>query len=649
MFKNLKIGVRLSLLVAILCAFMLAVGFIGLRGMQAGDAALDTVYNDRVVPLRDLKIIADMYAVNVVDTAHKARNGNLTHAEAKKNIDIATTTIRQKWHDYLATYLVEEEKALTVQAEPLMTVADREISRLRAILENGDADALAKFTVDSLYPAIDPVSDIFSSLVNLQIKVAKDTYDANQVIYDASRTRMIALIVGALVLGVGIGIATIRSITGPLAYASGLIASMAEGKLDIEVTDDGRRDEAGRMIRATAQIAATLKGVSVDLREMIDAAKAGALSTRTDPTRHRGEFAAQAQGVNDLVDILTAPLFEVAAVMAKLASGDVRGRITGAYDGDLRALKGNVNRSLDALVALLDEISGFAAAMAERDITVTIDGSYQGDFAAIKANLNTAVEQFGSVVREVAESTQQVAHSAGETSAAALDVSRQAADQMNTLTDVSSAIEQMVAAVGEIAQSAERGSALARSAAATAEEGQAKLGNLTTAVDQIAASNARISQISGLIASIAEKTYVLAVNAGLEAVRAGDQGRGFGLIAHQVTKLAEDVAQATRDIRELLEATGHSVQTGVTAAQEARGSIRRIVEASQENGATAQAIAAAIDEQNATAQVLKDRVISLTMVGQRTAGAAEEISATMSSLTDMAQRLKGEIDRLKVA
>lgn len=87
----------------------------------------------------------------------------------------------------------------------------------------------------------------------------------------------------------------------------------------------------------------------------------------------------------------------------------------------------------------------------------------------------------------------------------------------------------------------------------------------------------------------------------------------------------------------------------MTAAQEARGSIRRIVETSQENGTTAQAIAAAIDEQNAMAQVLKDRVISLTMVGQSTAGAAEEISATMSSLTDMAQRLKTEIERLKVA
>lgn len=541
MFKNLKIGVRLSLLVAVLCSFMLAVGFIGLKGMQAGDAALDTVYNDRVVPLRDLKIIADMYAVNVVDSAHKTRNGSMTAGEAKKNIDIATTTIRQKWHDYLATYLVQEEKALTVKAEPLMTVADREISRLRMILESGNADALAKFTAESLYPAIDPVSDIFSDLVNLQIKVAKDSYENNKEMYDDSRTRMIALIGGALLLGVMIAVATIRSITGPLAYASDLISCMAEGRLDIEVVDDGRRDEAGRMVRATAQIAATLKAVSADLREMIDAAKSGALSTRTDPARHRGEFAAQAQGVNDLVDILTAPLFEVAAVMAKLASGDLRGRITGAYDGDLRALKGNVNRSLDALVALLDEISAIAAAMAQGDITVTIEGSYQGDFAAIKANMNKAVEQFSGVVREVANSTQQVAHSAGETTAAALDVSRQASEQMGTLTDVSGAIEQMVAAVAEIAQSAERGSMLARSAASTAEEGQAKLANLTTAVDQIAAANARINQISGLIASIAEKTYVLAVNAGLEAVRAGDQGRGFGLIAHQVTRLAEDV------------------------------------------------------------------------------------------------------------
>ncbi|MEI7606625.1 MAG: methyl-accepting chemotaxis protein [Rhodospirillaceae bacterium] len=647
MFKNLKIGAKLIILVSLLSAFLVVVGLIGLKGMAAGDAALDTVYNDRVVPLRDLKVIADMYAVNIVDTVHKARNGILPYAEAVKNIDTADATIKKKWHDYLATFLVDEEKALVKQIEPLMAIADRDTAKVRALLVAAKADQLAEFAAKSLYPAIDPVSDRFSALIEVQLTVAKQVYEENQAVYELSRKRMIALIIGALVAGLAIGYSIIRSITRPLTTVCGLIERMAKGDLDIEVTDDGARDETGQMVRATAEIARTLKAVSKDLRDMIDAARVGALSVRADAAQHQGEFAHLVQGANDLVEALTAPLFEVAGVMAKLASGDVRGRMTGAYEGDLRALKGNVNRSLDALVTLLDEISAFATAMAAGDLTRSLEGSYQGDFAAIKVNLNKAVAQLRTVLGKVGGSTQDVANSANETTAAAVDVSRQAASQMTTLAEVSSAIEQTVAAIAEIARSAERGSVLGRSAASTAEDGRSKLTRLTDAVDSIAAKNTRISQISDLIASIADKTYVLALNAGLEAVRAGDHGRGFGLIAHKITTLAEEVAGATRDIRGLVDEATESVKSGVMAAGEARGAIDRIVDTSRESGETVQAIASAIDEQNAMAHLLKDRVNHLHMVGQTTAGAAEEISATMASLTAMALELKNETDRIR--
>ena len=649
MFKNLKIGLKLSLLVCLLNAFVVTVGWIGLRGMQAGDAALDTVYNDRVVPLRDLKIIAAMYADNIVDTVHKARNNTLPYDQAIKNIDIATETIAKKWSEYRATYLVDQEKVLVAQVTPLMEIADHTAARARALLVAGKPEPLAPFAAQELYPAIDPVSEKFSALIEVQLTVAKQVYDEHQALYELSRKRMIALIIGALVIGLAVGIAIIRSITGPVSYVCSAIERMAKGDLAVDIVDDGRADEAGQMIRATAQIAATLKAVAKDLRGMIDAARAGALSARADATRHQGEFATLVGGANDLVDVLSRPLFEVAGVMAKLASGDVRGRMTGAYEGDLRALKGNVNRSLEALVALLDEISTFATALAEGDLTRSIEGSYQGDFAAIEVNLNKAVDQLRSILQAVGRSTDDVANSANETTAAAVDVSRQAASQMATLADVSSAIEQTVAAIAEIARGADRGSVLGRNAAATAEDGRAKLTRLNDAVDSIAAKNTRISQISDLIAGIADKTYVLALNAGLEAVRAGDHGRGFGLIAHKITTLAEEVAHATRDIRTLVNEATESVKAGVMAAGEARVSIDRIVETSRESGETVQTIAAAIDEQNAMAHMLKERVVHLHMVGQTTAGAAEEISATMASLTAMAADLKAETGRLRTA
>ena len=647
MLKNIKIGHRLLILVTLLSLAAAAIGLVGLRGMAATDASLDTVFNDRVIPLRDLKIIADMYAVNIVDTIHKTRNGALSYADAINNIDHASELIHKKWADYLATYLVDEERRLVKQLEPLMVTADHEVARVRAILKAGDANKLTEFTITSLYPAIDPVSEKFSDLISVQIDVSKEEYEISQVRYDHYFKYMIALLTASLVLGVGFSFAIIRSITSPVHYISAAIERLANGDLAVDLHNDGRRDEIGQMMRAAALIVSTLKDVAGDLGEMIDAARSGALSTRTDPTRQSGEFSVLLQGVNDLLEAITAPLFEVATVMAKLASGDVRGRISGAYEGDLRALKGNVNRSLDGLVSLLEEISAFAGAMASGDITRSIDGSYQGDFATIKVNLNKAAAQLRSVLAAVATSTQHVANSAAETTAAAIDVSRQAASQMVTLTEVSSAIEQTAAAVGEIARSAERASTLAGEAAAAAEVGQIKLTHLSGAVESIQKGNARIGQISGLISTIADKTYVLALNAGLEAARAGDHGRGFGLIAHQITKLSEDVAQATRDIRILIDEATNNVQIGVATTQAAGVAMTQIVGAARESGVTVQAIAAAIDQQNAMTQLLKERVTHLRMVGHNTAGAAEEISATMTSLTEMAQHLRTEAACIK--
>lgn len=649
MFRNMKIGARLLLLVALLNAALVGVGLLGLHGMQANDAALDTVYQDRVVPLRDLKVVADMYAVNIVDTANKAGYGTITAEQAQRSVDQAEATIRSTWAGYLATYLVDREKELVAQAGPLMHGADQHIAQLRRLLGAGDRVALARFTAGTLYPVIEPISDKLSELIDLQLTVARQEYEVAEARYDRLQTLAIVIILMAVLGGLALGVAIVRSVTGPLRRVSTALHRMSQGELEADVVDDGRRDEIGTMIRAAAAIIATIRAVEAELRDVIEAARAGSLSVRADPARHPGRFAELVGGVNDLAETLSTPLFEVASVMARLASGDVRGRMAGAYEGDLRALKGNVNRSLDTLVALLDEISGFAAAMAEGDVTSRITGSYQGDFATISGNLNKAAAQLAGVIREVVASTGQVSLAAHETTAAAFDVSRQAAGQMTTLEEVSAAISQVAAAVGEIARNAERGRCIALEAVGMAEQGQARLIEMTGAVDGIATGNARISKVSGLIASIADKTYVLALNAGLEAVRAGEQGQGFGLIAHEITKLAEESGRATHDIRGMLDEADQRVREGVATAGAAGEAIGRIVEAVRESGAAVQAIAAAIEEQNAMTGLMTDRLAQLSVTGQNTAGAAEEISATMQSLSDMAGRLQEQAGRIRAA
>ncbi len=649
MLNNLKIRAKLILLVGPLILFLAAAGGIADKAFRTGQTALSTVYEDRVVPLRDLKVIADMYAVNVVDTAHKTRSGALTRAAALKKIQQARTTIEKSWKGYLATYLVERERQLVDELKPRLATADKTIDRLVALLQAGGDAELADFVAQSLYPAIDPVSERLSGLIDLQIEVAQqDTGSAKQQ-FEVSRRQLIVVIVAAVLLGLLLSWLVIRSITQPIAQVLAAITRMAGGDLSVQVVDQGHRDEPGQMIRATAEIAKTLQAVSHDLGELIDAARAGTLSVRVDASRHQGEFAKLVDGANALLGTLAEPLNEVAAVMARLAAGDVRGRMSGDYAGELRALKGNVNRSLDILVTLLDAVSACASALADGNLTHSIEGSFQGEFVGMKLNLNKAVAQLRGVMREVGQATEQVNLSSQETTAAALEVSRHAAGQMTTLVDISGAIEQTAAAIGEIARSADRARLLARQAVEAAQGGHSTLTALSSAVHGIAEKNARITQISERIASIADKTDVLALNAGLEAVRAGENGSGFVLIAHKISALAEDVAGATREIRSLAREATATVDQGVSTATEARASMGQIVGLSQQSGETVQSIAAAIEEQSSMMQLLKDRCLRLQTVAQTTASASEEISATMQSLTQLSQQLRAETARIRTA
>jgi hypothetical protein len=196
-----------------LSILLLLIGYLGLHSAKLSDSGLDSVYKDRVVPLKDLKVIADMYAVNIVDTTHKVRNGNLKWDAGRKNVDEAVKTIAEKWKAYLATTLVAEEKKLVDETIPLMKAADSAVVNLLEILKKEDQDALAQFSINTLYPVIDPVSGKFSDLVDVQLKVAKEEYERSSAIYHQSQVISIAAIIIGLLMAGAFGIMiTFRSL-----------------------------------------------------------------------------------------------------------------------------------------------------------------------------------------------------------------------------------------------------------------------------------------------------------------------------------------------------------------------------------------------------------------------------------------------------
>ena len=234
---------KFIVLVALLLSIAVFIGYKGLIGMNTSNDDFKNVYDNRIIPLEQLKIVVDMYAVNIVDTSHKARNGNMSFKEAIESIKAAQTTIQKQWTAYIQTELTPEEAKLASQAKELFIKADKSIERLMSILEKNDATALSEYTIHELYPNIDPISEAVASLVTLQLKEAEVKYQHAQKEYTQTFMINLVLLILAIVISSILAYVTIRSITASAHSFQTTMDYVARHKDMTKVIDHPANDE----------------------------------------------------------------------------------------------------------------------------------------------------------------------------------------------------------------------------------------------------------------------------------------------------------------------------------------------------------------------------------------------------------------------
>ncbi|KTS15674.1 hypothetical protein NS228_28845, partial [Methylobacterium indicum] len=212
-----SIRARLLAALAALFASIVTIAGIGWYASSLANRDMNGMYRDRVVPLRDLKIIADLYAVNIVDTAHKVRNGNISWPAGTASVREAQTRIAETWQAYMLTTMDEAERRLAGAARLSMEAANGSVSDLQAILRANDQAALDAFVRTRLYQAIDPVSEQVAKLVDLQIAEAGELYDGFAAAYRLNQTIGTGIVLGGLAAAIFALATTLRGVLAPLA------------------------------------------------------------------------------------------------------------------------------------------------------------------------------------------------------------------------------------------------------------------------------------------------------------------------------------------------------------------------------------------------------------------------------------------------
>jgi methyl-accepting chemotaxis protein len=439
----------------------------------------------------------------------------------------------------------------------------------------------------------------------------------------AQGTSLVVVAAGgfAVVLGLICAFLIGRWLSKAINGMAGNMRKLADGDLDLTIAGADQRNELGLMARALEVFRTNGQAVRA-----MDAEKA--VSAQAEAER---------RAINDEL------LAEVQALVAAAVDGDFSQRITRNFG--LPELDGFV-ASVNELVATVDrglgETGHVLEAFARADLTERMSGDYRGAFGALKDDLNRAAERFTEMVNQLQATSKSLKSATGEILSGANDLSERTTKQAATIEETSAAIEQLSETVRANAAKAEEASAKTQVASRMADEGGQAMTEATQAMERITASSGKISNIIGLIDDIAFQTNLLALNASVEAARAGEAGKGFAVVAIEVRRLAQSAAEASSDVKALIEQSAQEVTGGSRLVDTAAAKLAAILEAVRENSVLMQSISEAGRSQADAIGEVTVAVRTMDEMTQHNAALVEQTNAAIEQTEAQA----GELDRV---
>lgn len=539
MFKSKTISVRLVLAFSVPLLLLVILGSQSYFSVRAMHQHIDTLYDDRIVPLTELKLIADAYAVNVIDAVNKANAGVFTAEQAVQELQKAQQIIKQQWVRYQSHPMQADEQQLINQTQQLFSAADQQIIAAIELISSKQGSVVRQLdSMDGpLYQTIDPISNQISALIQYQLDQSAVIDQQATALYDSEVW--------------GIWIITLLAFAGS-AVAGYIVTQRILRQLGAEPL---------HVVQLVKEIAAGRLDLSMNLQK-----------------------------------------------------------------ADEQSLLFSLKQMVDQLIHVLKQ-----------------------------------VQQAGDLVNQNSIVLEQNSHQA----------SAQLAQQKNEVISVSAAMNEMTTTVASVAQHARQASLKAEFASkesvSSAKVMDQTLGAMqllqqnilhsTQTVQSLSAESEQISQVIEVIRGIADQTNLLALNAAIEAARAGEQGRGFAVVADEVRTLASRTQQSTQAIQQIIGTLLSGVDVSLQSMEKSRDEVQQVVElvnhssdrlqqinqSAQQVWDMSSEIASAAEQQSVVAEDINKNVSFIHEGAEQSSAAAMTVLASAADLQQLSVQLKQQI------
>lgn len=669
-FDNLKIRNKLWIGFAIPTLIILIIGYVGFSGMSQIMQNTDDLYDNHLIPIRNLeKAMSEFledrtFYSDLLEPEHvnqrdellsnikqnKADIQNLMEEYKNSDLNENEKSIFKQFEVGLSEYSIAEEKlvesvkhqnlinAMAIYDNELKTIGDKVKLNLDELVsiatkssEELSLDADADSSSATLFLVICILIGLLASITIaffIAGKISKPMRELSDAAEKLSLGNMNITINNKTKDEIGDLFKSFKNLVSNIKETATAADNIAEGKFDISLA---AKSEEDILTKSMLKVVSNIQSLVKDANELSQSAIEGKLNKRADASKHKGEYSKIIQGINNTLDAIITQFSNSMSVLKELSKGNLTVRFETDCQGDYMLMKNSINELGNSLQTALLEVS-------------------------------EAVEATASAANQISSSTEQMAAGAQESSQQA--------------GEVASAVEEMTKTILETTRNTAAASEASKSAGVVAVDGGRVVEDTIKGMNEISVavqksgetvlelgkSSDKIGEIVQVIDDIADQTNLLALNAAIEAARAGEQGRGFAVVADEVRKLAERTTKATKEIAlmikqiqkdtsgavESMKQGQEEVEKGKQLALKSGKSLEEIIHSTNKVADIITQVAAASEEQSSASEQISKNIEGISSVTNESASGIQQIAQATEDLSRLTVNLQNLIGKFKI-